>query len=98
MSFVLSVTTPSLQQQYSNVINIIDGQAPDSTTYLHGYNKKCFIAMNNLKLGISSTFIFDLNYPSPNINHTVPSSGNCALIYMCTAEYYNCSSSIPNCL
>ena len=53
--------------------------------------------LNAARFFFNQSFIFDLNYPSPNLNHTT-SLGAFWLAYFCCLEYYNCSNISPQCL
>jgi hypothetical protein len=95
---VLAIVPISLTTSYPSGISSIEAAAPDNNAYINGYNKKCFFSMNAQRIGIDGSYIMDLNYRSPNLNYNVSGGSMCYMVYMCCAEYYNCSLSVPDCI
>jgi hypothetical protein len=66
---------------YYYAMRNITTDASGTYDYIHGYNRRCFVALRHTFMGQSASVLFDLNYPFPALNYTY--STNLWLVYMC---------------
>jgi len=85
----------SIQTGYSAVLNYADTNAPNTTTFINGYNRLCTIGVDPFVYPISSYVEFDSSQPQPPVSNM---SASYDLKIFCMSEYYNCTQIDSNCL
>ena len=98
-----TVTTDMYARSFNNTypqgITKVESNVTGMNMYPTGYNRKCMIGQFRIEIGRNREYLFDVNYPFPNLNYSaIEPTDSFHNQYFCFSFLYNCSLIDPECI
>jgi hypothetical protein len=89
----------SFNYTYPQGILKVESNVTGMNMYPTGYNRKCMIGQFRMEIGRNREYLFDVNYPYPNLNYSsIDFTDGFFNQYFCFSFFYNCSLIDPECI